>query len=337
MKDRNSTIELLRFLLMLSICFLHILVHGKNLIQMRENPELVGSMWQLVALAFFFPSVCCFMFISGYYGLKLKIEKIASIFIQAFLVFHIGKILGSTLNINSEMGGGKIELLQHLIHFEPITTHVWWFLSEYVCIMFLSPLLERGIKSINKKKFSVLLVGLFLFNCVGLYITRIHTGSSLMGMLFIYLLARYMRLCTPRIPMKSSLVLWLIPVMIVVLLMITAFKIGHSEVSWCLLWYCNPLIIMSGVGLFYIFNNLPQLHSRTINWMGSHCLSIYLITEINKPIYNYWATEFETNFLWGIALVVFCVYLFMAIDTIQSFVNKLITKLVLKDIEKFIV
>ena len=75
MKERNSTIELLRFLLMLSICFLHILVHGKGIIQMGNNPEVVSSVWQLVALAFFFPSVCCFMFISGHYGINLKKRK----------------------------------------------------------------------------------------------------------------------------------------------------------------------------------------------------------------------------------------------------------------------
>lgn len=172
-----------------------------------------------------------------------------------------------------------------------------------------------------------------MFDCVGLYLTRIHTGSSLLGMLFIYLLARYIKLYYTEVSLKYAVTLWLLPVIIVIILMIASLKAGHSGVSWSLLWYCNPLIIMSGVGLFFIFNNVPQFHSRLLNWMGRHCLSIYLITEINKPIYKFWATEFNNNFLWAIILVILSVVFFMTIDTIQSYVNKKITKFLIQRID----
>ena len=200
--------------------------------------------------------------------------------------------------------------------------------------MFLSPFIEEGIKSLSRVKFKAALIGLFMFNCMGLYITRFHTGSSLLGMLFIYLLARYFKLYYTKVSLKYAVAMWLFPVIIVSVLMIASIKAGKSDISWSLLWYCNPLIIMSGIGLFFIFNNLPIFHSRIINWLGHHCLSIYLITEINKPIYGYWASKIENNFLCGVRNVLFCVVLFMVLDSFLSYINNTISNSILKIFEK---
>lgn len=224
--------------------------------------------------------------------------------------------------------------LTHLAHLEPITTHVWWFLSEYVCIMFLSPFIEEGIKSLTRVKFKAALIGLFMFNCIGLYITRFHTGSSLLGMLFIYLVARYIKLYVNQPSLRYSVLIWLLPVIIVSILMILSFNMGVSKLSWIMLWYCNPLIITSGIGLFFIFNNLLIFHSWIINWLGHHCLSIYLITEINKPIYSYWASKIENNFLYGLLNVLLCVVLFMVLDSFLSYINNTISNPILKMIDK---
>lgn len=200
--------------------------------------------------------------------------------------------------------------------------------------MFLSPFIEEGIKSLSRVKFKAALIGLFMFNCMGLYITRFHTGSSLLGMLFIYLVARYIKLYVKRPSIRYSFLIWLLPVAIVSILIVLLYYTGISKLSWIMLWYCNPLIIMSGIGLFFIFNNLPIFHSWIINWLGHHCLSIYLITEINKPIYGYWVSKIENNFLCGVLNVLFCVVLFMVLDSFISYINNTISNSILKIFDK---
>lgn len=74
---RNTNIELLRTVLMLFICYWHIIIHGLNFLQIGENCFYTEE--EIMVLTFFctlfLPSVYCFILISGYYGINFSLRK----------------------------------------------------------------------------------------------------------------------------------------------------------------------------------------------------------------------------------------------------------------------
>ena len=80
---RSSNIELLRIVLMSMIVLWHFIVHGIGL----AHPEAYESSEQNLAIpAIVGTLLCyhvnCFIFISGYFGIKLSREKFLSLIIQ---------------------------------------------------------------------------------------------------------------------------------------------------------------------------------------------------------------------------------------------------------------
>lgn len=178
---RNSNIELLRFVLMFAICILHLLVHGVGI---KESGASIGNV-DLLLCALSLPAVNCFMLISGYYGIRFSVNKALVLILQAFIFFLLCSVIKMYL-----LGEVKwTTLAQHLF---PIANKNWWFLTEYFCVMLLSPLINKGIERIDRRTFTVILLYLIFINSFGLYLVRASLGSNLLSMLIVYLLGRYL-------------------------------------------------------------------------------------------------------------------------------------------------
>lgn len=87
-KQRNTNIEILRFILMCFIFFWHILVHGYNLKQLGGDEVTVQHSFFLYGflLTLFVPATYCFVFISGYYGITFKLKKLLSLLLGCLIV-----------------------------------------------------------------------------------------------------------------------------------------------------------------------------------------------------------------------------------------------------------
>lgn len=90
--ERNSNVELLRFVLMIGVCVQHMLVHGLSLKDMGTG-NILPEAFDLLLLVIVAPAVNCFMFISGYYGIRFSRKKILTLSIQAFIIMFIVVVL----------------------------------------------------------------------------------------------------------------------------------------------------------------------------------------------------------------------------------------------------
>lgn len=72
-QKRNTNIEVLRLVLMLAILCWHILVHGYGF--GGGKMECLSDEVGITFASLFAPATYCFMFISGYYGLKFSVKK----------------------------------------------------------------------------------------------------------------------------------------------------------------------------------------------------------------------------------------------------------------------
>ena len=86
---RNTNIEILRILLMLMVCFLHLAVHGYGYFSHNTHPlNNVSDHSFLLSLlvSLTIPAVNTYVLISGYFGIKFKWNSVFSHFKPYFLV-----------------------------------------------------------------------------------------------------------------------------------------------------------------------------------------------------------------------------------------------------------
>ena len=57
--------------------------------------------------------------------------------------------------------GGNFDIMKSILWLEPVSCKAWWFITEYVTIMLLSPLINEGIKAMTITKIKYALLGFF--------------------------------------------------------------------------------------------------------------------------------------------------------------------------------
>lgn len=316
--DRNTSIEILRIVLMIAIFIWHILVHGYMLKDIGSE-NIVASNTQLVLLALLAPATYCFMFISGYYGISYSHKRFAYIvflcYFAVFISFTIRYFAGIPTSILSS--------------FFPLTREPWWFIHIYLIIMVLSPIINRGIELLTKKQFRFIVAVMLYFLVASMLQFRINNGSNILGLLTIYLLARYIRIHDIKLSLKQSFVHWFMSFLLlsVALLVLNLFL---AKAVFIFLSYCNPLIIIMAISIFFITLNLPQSCNRKINKLFSPVLMIYLITEfLGVHFYKKVAEILDSDLMlgWGVVLIVIvlcvlCVFVGHVANTLFDFCCK---------------
>lgn len=187
--NRNSNIEILRFILMCFIFFWHILVHGYNLKMLgMDDYQFHGNfIFVTFLLTLFVPATYCFVFISGYYGIKFKLRRLISLLIWC-----------SIISVSSEIYQYVcLELQFHVTDFLksilPITSNKWWFMKDFIMLYILSPILNEGFDRLQYKSQQMVLILLFLFAFAGIFLLIQNCGSNLVGLTLVYLLARFIK------------------------------------------------------------------------------------------------------------------------------------------------
>ena len=304
-KQRNTNIEILRFILMCFIFFWHILVHGYNLKQLGGDEVTVQHSFFLYGflLTLFVPATYCFVFISGYYGITFKLKKLLSLLLGCLIV-SISACSYKTICV-----GAPFEITKFMESLLPISTNKWWFMTNFILLYILSPILNVGFDHLSQKQQKITLFILFVLSSAGILALLSNCGSSFMGLLMVYLLGRYAKrqswggnyfvgkpICLYVI---SFVTLFVCIVGIYYISMFTGHK-SLSKLIFPLLGYSNPLVIAMSVSLFYIVKNLPDIKNTILNKILSANLFIYLITEVGGFVsYQKLANEFDSNLFIG--------------------------------------
>ena len=333
-KQRNTNIEILRFILMCFIFFWHILVHGYNLKQLGGDEVTVqhSSFLYGFLLTLFVPATYCFVFISGYYGITFKLKKLLSLLLGCFIV-SISAWFYKTICV-----GAPFEITKFMESLLPVSTNKWWFMTNFILLYILSPILNVGFDHLSQKQQKTTLFILFVFSSAGILALLPNRGSSFMGLLMIYLLGRYAKLrigggnCLARKPICLYAISFITLFVGIVGIYYISIFTGHKSLSkliFPLLGYANPLVIVMSVSLFYVVKNLPDLKNAILNKILSANLFIYLITEVGGFVsYQKIANEFDSNPFIG-----FCHSIFIIVSCLLAgHVILKISKLILRNV-----
>lgn len=299
---RNTNIEILRFILMIAIFTWHVLVHGYNLKYLGDQ-HIEANNIQLILCALFSPATYCFMFISGYYGITYSNKRLLYI---VYLLFF-------TMTCSCIIRYLTTSQITNLTLF-PLTKGPCWFIYWYLIIMTLSPILNEGIYQINKKQFKVILIIMLYFLIISMVKFKINNGSNFFGLLTMYLLARYIMIYKIKFTIKWSYILFFLSLTILSLILIILYHSYDGNLRgfiFIFLSYCNPLIIIMAVTLFFIFLNLKPRHNEQINKILSPLLIVYLLTEFlgYEGLYKYIVGFFNSSIFYGIGIIIsFCLF-----------------------------
>jgi len=280
-QPRELNIELLRIVLMILIVCHHFLMRGRGLHLLYTSGSTHINKDALQGLfmdSFLIMTVNCFVFISGYYGIKLRVKTILSLLVQA-ITYSIGidvvfcLFTGEPMTMDSVWNG----LLA-------VPNGQWWFITAYFFLYLLSPFLNLAKEYLTKFQFLYILGVLTLINFViGFTLDPspfgVLNGYSLLSFICVYF---YGQAFSTYIRVNKGKLFWLCSYVICSLLIFAMFDAGLKystvDMAWKAFSYNNPLIMISAVSFFFFFKNLKISYAK-ISFFSSSVLAIYLIHE----------------------------------------------------------
>lgn len=325
--QRKSGIELLRIICMLMIIVLHAYVYGG--INQLSNAQ--GGNFEVMSdfiWSFFRTPVNVFMIITGYFmskdvlDFKKSYRRIPKVYatmlfysilltIFAFIVYShnsfsipneaadnltsADKLEINTMNELSE----RFAVYSIIKMFFPLFSKQWYFLTNYVIILLLSPFINKVLVEIDKKQFKILLGLLFVFLSIyptisamgGLKeifsttkVLPIEYGKSMISFLFMFIIGAYLkRFVKDDEKLHFKYLGYFVGLCIIDFLLyyflgnVMLNKVGLYNTS-VFGQFSNPFVILESVSIFLFFRGF-QFKSRIINYIAGTTIGIYAIHE----------------------------------------------------------
>lgn len=283
--NRQSNVELLRIVLMYFIILFHLIVHSADVHSLAINgyTETKNSVFYMLIMSFISMSVNCFVFISGYYGIKFNIKSVISFVFQGLFYSVLPFIIIRYFIDDTELLVGQTWLKV----LTPISHNTWWFLSAYLALYFLSPILNKGVDYLNKRQL-LLLIGVLIYLEITFPLTGINHlvghGIGLYPILVIYLIARFSKKYNLKI--KSSGIFYIVSSILLFIISYTCLKIHYQDISWRLFTYASPFIIIGSFFFFFFFLRIRIPQNTIINRIAGLSFGVYLGHE-SPVVYSY--------------------------------------------------
>ena len=322
---RNANMELLRLISMCMVVMLHGLWKGDNLKDLSVSFTLTDcTAWLLECLSVV--AVNLFILTSGYFlcRSKFKLERLIELVCQV-LFFTIGTFaVSAVFKVGELKEFGIYELVKTVF---PIHSGVYWFVTAYVAVYLLSPLLNKGISMLKKDGLGIVIICLVIYESLFKSLLPIRfendeKGYGILWFIIVYLIGAYLRnygfkhLSSPG----RGLALYFAGV---ALMFIEIVGIQHmvgftgrlSEIKNIPLEYNHILNIMAAVGLFSFFVNskpMGEKASGIVLRLSPMALGIYLLHE--SPAFRYtWQQLLGIKDITGLAMPLFLVRVLLAV------------------------
>lgn len=290
--ERKSNFELLRIISMLLVLIVH-----ADFFSLGEPTTTETISAPLSSFTRYFVesiSIICvniFILISGYFGIRLKKEKVFSFLFQVFFINFSIHILCKLLGGEYNRGIGDYISIVLLLNY--------WFVRAYLILMLLSPILNTFLINSNKKTILYFLCTFYALQTLYIfhqdnYFRFGYSPLSFIGLYIIgYYIKNYPNKFTTLKKRYDLLIYILISLFISIVEMIkTRFDFMDSFMSYA---YSSPLIVTSSIYFFLFFSKL-NINNRFINWIASSAFAIYLV-HCHENIFSfYYAKNIKTWF-----------------------------------------
>lgn len=295
MKKRDVNLELLRLISMIMIVTMHLVNHGGMIDLAEKGTVSYNIAWGLLGLGI--PTINIYILISSYFLVETRFSTWRLLKLGMQVWFYA--ILITLYFWISGRGERKLEYMVESL--TPIISDFYWFITMYVGMYLLSPLLNHFVKSLSKRKHQCVLVLCFFQFSVWtniFYYTagmNIASGISISWFLVMYLFGAYIRIYDVG---QGQYKKWLaagvvfellIPLSRVVIVALQSTPLEKIGVLDDLLWgysvfyqYNSMLATAAAICLFVGFLGIkirPGRIADLILLLGSTAIGVYLIHE----------------------------------------------------------
>ncbi len=271
--ERQSNIEVLRILAMFMIVLGHAWYHYE-----RGLPDypIKGFCYHIIN-PLLYMHVDIFVLITGYFGLKCRIRTFYKFY--SICLFYILFSLAFSL-LFPQFGSFHLKALVF-----PLTRTDWWFITVYLTLMLVSPVINAVIALCDSRRKWVYLIGIsFIFN---FYLSWFHKIDSVYSMGFdlfnfscLYILGRYIAI--NGIPFKIRTLFISFAALCVLKILLSEFSLINESFDKFIKikTYCNPINVFSAFAVLCLFLMWRKgWHSKWVNYISSSSLAVYLITD----------------------------------------------------------
>lgn len=296
---RQSNIELLRIFSMVLILVHHFICHGMGSAEVKVAPPTLFLLFDSFAII----GVNLFLLISGYFRIKLSWRS----FLNLVFICMFCKVLH--LSIDTFVLDVQHPFYEWLL--KPIfvvSRSGGWFVQVYFMLMFVSPLLNRGLDNLSEKEWrlSLLLLGVISFY-LGWMLHNYNdaAGYTLLNFVFVYVIGAAIRHYDVVHNLSNSL-LWGILCLGIALTFVGMLVSRHISIPVYFGAYNSPFVILTACAVFCLFAKI-QLQKVWINGMAKSVLMVYLLTDggnISRILYR-WAGSVAISFSPLVCLLVF--------------------------------
>ena len=287
---RNSNIELFRIIMMIFIIIHHYIVNSdvlKTISSMELNPNTftlfaLGSGGKII--------IDCFILITGYFSCTsdIKLKKWLNLLFQCAFYAIVINSLFLCFSYNP-LGVERLYRGFYPI-FIQLSTSGESFLAVFLILLLLAPFLNKLIKILSKKEFSILLLILiFVYSFLSTFIllqnpvTKIwsfHNNWDAIGWYCtVYLIGSYIRLyfCEKLDSFKFGLYSSIICLVLIAVSIWGCGQFKHIYNYHFINFGHKTLAIASAISFFIFFKNLKIPTNKFINTLASATLGVLII------------------------------------------------------------
>ena len=261
-RERQNNIELCRVCVMLFIVIHHCIVSGLGLNEtLNDGGENFSSatICLIVMNAFVIVSVNVFFLISGYFGIKLRTQKIKKL-LEEVLFYSVAIYAVCVL-----LGAEKLTL-KNILKYTVLSINNYWFVIVYLALMFVSPALNRAVDYLKESNCEVQGLGIMFFClCVYGYVFSngfseyigINNGYSLIFASFLYITGRVINekeaVIKKRMDFSRSAIGYITSSIIISGGGILLAYYKRGTLAWKLYSYNEPLVYKLTLLFYHVF------------------------------------------------------------------------------------
>lgn len=290
-KERDSNFELLRIVAIAGIVIHHFLIA----LGQTDYPSGQARGGDFIN-AFVVMGVNCFVLISGYYGIRLKAEKVFRLLFTIGCVVGIDYALYRLCPLFFNFGYAASTVV-------PFMRGSNWFITSYFGLMFVTPVLNRAIQNSTKRElrcgvacFSVPMFLGYFFNSGVLN----ANGYCCLHLMFVYLIGACLRNTT--VPAGRKFFAAYAVCALAAFAVARVFKGGFTAFA-----YNSPQILLASVFFFLSFKNI-KLQSRLINRLAGAVFTTFLLHYIVLQYVRSMRNTPLADHLPALALIYICIF-----------------------------
>lgn len=291
MSSRSSNFELLRLVAMMLVMLVHanyLSLGGVTQAELQATP--FSGFVRILCEQLCIVSVNLFILISGWFGLRPTIKKLASLLFQ---ILFIGLATVEMCRLSGVEV--PVKAFNDLLYFGAS----YWFVPSYLILFCLAPVLNAYCEKVSKRDFALLLCGYFALEMLFGWLTYDYgnyaRGYSALSFIGLYLLAQYVRRYGERLRALKwwqCVLFYLLFTAIPTLISLFGIYTKGKELGATM--YSSLFVVGASLSLFLLFDKF-NFKSGVVNWLASSAFAIYLVHQA-PGAFNLYQELFSTAY-----------------------------------------